>query len=88
MSHRALFLVPCFFSLHINDITAGIESEIKHFANDCVCNREVKNKEDILKLQRDSDRLDNLARKWRMRFQPVKCNIFVIVLKLNDICTQ
>ena len=32
-------------------------------------------KEDTLKLQRDIDRLGNWARKWGMRFQPVKCNM-------------
>ena len=46
---------PC--SLHINDITADIESEIRLFADDCVCYREIKDKEDTLKLQRDIDQL-------------------------------
>ena len=31
-------------SLHINDITAYIESEIRLFADDCVCYREIKDK--------------------------------------------
>ena len=44
-------------------------------ADDCVCYREIKDKEDTLKLQRDIDRLGNWARKWGMRFQPVKCNM-------------
>ena len=48
-------LVPFLFSLHINDITADIESEIRLFADDCVCYREIKDKEDTLKLQRDID---------------------------------
>ena len=48
------------FSLNINDITAEIASEIRLFvADDCVCYREVKDKEDTLKLQRDIDRLGN-----------------------------
>ena len=65
-------LGPLLFSLHINDITADIKSEIRLFADDCVCYREIKDKEDTLKLQRDIDRLGNWARKWGMRFQPVK----------------
>ena len=40
-----------------------------------VCYREIKDKEDTLKLQRDFDRLGNWARKWGMKFQPVKCNM-------------
>ena len=48
-------LGPLLFSLHINDITADIESEIRLFADDCVYYREIKDKEDTLKLQRDID---------------------------------
>ena len=47
------------FSLHINDITADIESEIMLFADDCGCYREIKDKEDTLNLQRDIGRLGN-----------------------------
>ena len=43
-------LGPLLFSLHINDITADIESEIRLFVDDCVCYREIKDKEDTLKL--------------------------------------
>ena len=76
-------LGPLLFSLHI---TADIESEIRLFADDCVCYREIKAKEDTLKLQRDIDRLGNWARKWGMRFQPVKCNMIQLTRKhLNKI---
>ena len=68
-------LGPLLFFLHINDITADIESEIRLFADDCVCYRKIKDKEDTLKLQRDIGRLGNWARKWGMRFQPIKCNM-------------
>ena len=47
-------LGPLLFSLLINDITADIESKIRLFADDCVCYREIKDKEDTLKLQRVS----------------------------------
>ena len=49
-------LGPLLFSLHINDITAYIESAIRFFGDDCVCYREIKDKEDTLKLQWDIDR--------------------------------
>ena len=69
-------LGPLLFSLHINGIMSDIESEIWLFADDYVCyRREIKNKEDTLKLQKNIDRLGIWARKWGMRFQPVKCNI-------------
>ena len=64
-----------------NDITADIESEIRLFADDCVCYRELKDKEVTLKLQRDIDQLGNWARKWGMRFQPVKYNMMQLTRK-------
>ena len=44
-------LGPLLFSLHVNDITTDIESKIRLFADDCVCYREIKDKEGTLKLQ-------------------------------------
>ena len=83
---RVTVLGPLLFSLHINGILADIESEIMFFADDCVCYREIKDKEDTLKLQREIDRLGNWARKWGMRFQPVKCNMRQLTRKhLNKI---
>ena len=41
------------FSLYINTISSDIESEIRLFADDCICYREIENEEDTLKLQRD-----------------------------------
>ena len=68
-------LGPLLFSLYINDISSDIESEIRLFADDCVCYHEIKDEVDTMKLQRDIDRLGSWARKWGMRFQPVKCNM-------------
>ena len=57
-------LGPLLFSLHINDIImSDIESEIRLFADDCVCYREIKDIEDTLKLQ-DIGHLGIWARKW------------------------
>ena len=36
--------------MQINDITADIESEIRLFADDCVCYRDIKDIDDTLKL--------------------------------------
>ena len=77
-------LDPLLFSLYINDISAGIESEIRLFADDCVCYREIKNEEDTLKLQRDIDRLGSWARKWGMRFQLLPMNF----LKANCLAME
>ena len=73
-------LGPLLFSLYINDIISNIESEIRLCADDSVCCRE-KDEDDTLKLQRDIDRLGCWARKWGMRFQPVKCNMLQLTRK-------
>ena len=74
-------LGPLLFSLYINDISTYIDSEIRLFADDCVCYREIKDTEDTLKLKNDIGQLGCLARKWGMRYQPVKCNMMQIKRK-------
>ena len=74
-------LGPLLFSFYINDITSDIESEIRLFADDCICYREIKDEEDTVKLQRDIDQLGCRTRKWGMRFQPVKCNMMQLTRK-------
>ena len=69
------------FSLYIYDISKDIDSEMRLFADDCVCYREIRDTGDSLPLQKDIDRLGCWARKWGMRFQPVKCNIMQITRK-------
>ena len=46
-----------------------------------VCYREIKDEEDTMKLQRDIGRLGSWARKWGMRFQPIKCNMMQLKRK-------
>ena len=72
---RGTVLGLLLLSLYINDILVDIESEIKLFADDCVCYREIKTEEDTLKLQKDIDHLGICAREWGMIFQPVKYNM-------------
>ena len=74
-------LGPLLFSLYINGIMVGIESEIRLFADECACYRQIDNTEDTSKLQKDIDQLGKWARKWGMRFQPVKCNIMQLTRK-------
>ena len=74
-------LGPLLFSLYINYISISIDSQIRLFAGNCVCYREIKTVEDTLKLQKDIDRLGSWARKWGMRFQPVKFNLMQLTDK-------
>ena len=69
---QSTVLGPVLLSLYINDITKDIDSELRLFADDCVCYREIKDSEDTVKFLADIDRLGCWARHWGMRFQPVK----------------
>ena len=51
------------FSLYIDDIPVGIAYQIRLFADDCVCYREIKTVEGTLKLQKDIDLLGSWKRK-------------------------
>ena len=51
---------------------------LRNKTDDSVCYREIRDAEDSLELQKDTDRLECWARKWGMRFQPDKCNILHI----------
>ena len=64
VSHRAAVLGPLLFTLYINDISAETDSEIRLFADDYVCYREIKDREDTLNLQNDVDQFGCWARKW------------------------
>ena len=67
----------------------GIKSEIGLFADDCVCYRQIDSIEGTSKLQKDIDQLGKWARKWVMRFQPMKCNIMKLtrrrIKKINAV---
>ena len=49
MSPQGTVLGPLLFSLYINDISSDTESEIRLFADDWVCYREIKDEEDTNK---------------------------------------
>ena len=74
-------LGPLLYSLYINDFTEDIDSELRVFADDCVCYREIKDIEDMVKLQEDVDRLGCWAKSLGLRFRRVKCNIMQITRK-------
>ena len=80
MSPQGTVRAPLLFSVYINDISSDFESEIRPFADECVCYREIKDEEDTIKLQ-NIDRLGFWARKWGTRFQLVKCNMMQLIRK-------
>ena len=71
-------LGPTLFNIFINDITNNINSEIRLSADDCVCYRQIRHKEDHNILQRDIEHLGNWAKRWNMRFESTKSKIMHI----------
>ena len=69
------------FCLYINNISADIESEMGLLLMTVF---EIKYIEDTVKIQKDIDHLGSWARKWRMRIQPVKCNMMQQTKKANS----
>ena len=68
---RDTVLGPLLFSLFINDMPVGTDSQIRLFADGCVCYREIKTVQDTLKLP-----FRELGPEMgHERFQPVKCSI-------------
>ena len=61
------------FLLYINDISAGIISSIRLFADDCVLYRVIKTTEDHDHLQQDLNILVEWTKQWQMILNPSKC---------------
>ena len=60
---------PLLFFLHINDISLDKVYEIRLFVSDCDRYREIKDIEDTLNLQEDSEHLGSWAENWVRDFK-------------------
>ena len=76
-------LGPLLFLCYNNDITSGISSSIKLYADDVLIYRIIDNEDDCKMLHRDLDLLQTWAHKWNMSFNPVKCEFLQIANKQN-----
>jgi len=71
-------LGPILFLTFINDISYGVQSSVRLFADDCLLYRPIRNMEDHLVLQRDLILMHYWAQTWGMKFNPSKCYIVSI----------
>jgi len=74
-------LGPLLFLLYVNDITDGISSEIRLFADDCILYRQIRAHVDCITLQQDIDKLHHWSRTWQMAFNSKKCHTMTISRK-------
>jgi hypothetical protein len=74
-------LGPLLFLLYINDITQGIQSEMRLFADDCVLYRKIVSDSDVNSLQADIDKLHSWSLDWQMKFNSKKCHILSVSRK-------
>lgn len=63
--HHRMVLRTLLFSLFINDVIKDTESEIRLFANRCVCYRTTKSEHTSKKLQEITEKLGRLGQKMR-----------------------
>jgi len=68
-------LGPLLFLLYVNDITEGVLSHIRLFADDCVLYKSIASSSDSDILQDDLTRLVSWSDKWQMSFNIKKCSM-------------
>ena len=68
-------LGPLTFLLYINDITKGINSALRLFADDCLLYRVINSVEDTSKFREDLDRLSEWENTWQLKSNVSKCAV-------------
>ena len=72
---QGLVLGPQLFTIYINDLDEGIQSNISKFADDTKLGGSVNCEEDAMRMQGDLDRLGGWAYAWQMQFNVDKCEV-------------
>ena len=66
------------FLIYINDLDTNIVSKMSKFSDDIKHCHRARNRDDIMELQEDSNKLVEWANKWQMRFNVDKCSVMHI----------
>jgi len=68
-------LGPCLFLVFINDLVAGLNSDIKLLADDAKLYRIIGGIDDCKLLQEDLDTLHDWSVRWQLQFNANKCSV-------------
>ena len=83
VSPQGTVLSPLMFLVYINDISGGISSNIRLFADDCILYRIIKEKHDQDILQADINLSIKWSEIWQTTFNASKC----VVLRCSRLQT-
>ena len=79
-------LGPILFLIFINDLAEYVQhSTLRLFADDSIIYKQIKNKEDVIKLQQDLDAAGKWEQDWLMHFHPDKCTVVSVTQKRKTI---
>ena len=78
-------LGPVLFLAYINDITTGVRSSMRLFADDSKVYRIIYDENDEKQLQCDLNTLQKWSENWQLRFHPDKKNVRFYVLPMREI---
>ena len=81
-------LAPLLFLCFINNLPANIKCKIKLYADDVLLYSTINSLDDCLQLQSDLNTLEQWSIKWRMIFNPSKCEYLKITNKTHSIASH
>jgi hypothetical protein len=68
-------LGPILFLIYINDLDSNLISKLGKFADDTKMCKGIRSAEDVVKLQKDLDKLSKWSLDWQMQFNTDKCSV-------------
>ena len=81
-------LGPILFLIYVNDMSFNFSSTLRMFAHDTKVYRELSGiAKDSEAMQLDVDQLLSWASKWQLRFNPDKCEVYVLHTNVTSLPT-
>ena len=73
--HRECFRTNPIFIIFVNEMPDMVHSCIQMLTDDTELYTQIRDEEDVSKLQRDVDRLQERPRHWQLKSNPDKCKV-------------